>query len=788
MGVCTCIVIYLVTSYDFSFDKFHPDRQRIYRIGCKQEGFDFTSGVIPAAAPAAFKAEIPGIESVTGYFVMWTKISVPEADRTIKKFNCEIEGGNGTGIIVAGPDYFNIFRHDWIAGSASTSLRKPFNVVLTESRARKYFGSIPLDKMIGREVVYDDSLRLSVSGIIADWKENSDFAYTDFISFNTIESSFLKDRWHGMHTNSWDPPPINRWIFSFVKLSQGAKITDIDARLQLMVKKYMLLNADEFRFQIQPLSNIHFNTDYSHEDARKAHLPTLYILTGVALFILILAAINFINLSTAQSIQRAKEIGVRKVLGSSRAALVSQFLGETFVITFLAVCIAVIMVKPVLSLFSDFIPKGVSFHLSNPSVLFFLFLITVCTTLLAGLYPAKVLSSYLPIESLKGQASQKGNGKWFLRKGLIVFQFTISLIFIIGTITIGKQIRYMLNTDFGFKTDAIVTFYTDWRNDHHKINILEERIKQLPGIKEIVLQSNAPGGWGHAFGGISFKGKTEIKFEASMDLGNEKFIPFYDIKLIAGRNIRHSDSLQEFVINETCAKALGFAKPADAIGKFIEHDNKIVPIVGIAGDFHETSFHDPIKPVVIGHIPEREFGMGIKLATKGNQLINAQQTLSAIEKIWKDIYPKDDFHYAFIDDAIASFYETEQKTSKLVRVAMIVTIFISCIGLFGLVMFSAERRTKEIGIRKVLGASILDIASMLSKDFIMLVLTAILIASPIAWYFGNRWLEDFAYRVDMNWWIFISAGVGAVLIALITVSFQAIKAASANPVKSLRTE
>jgi len=341
-----------------------------------------------------------------------------------------------------------------------------------------------------------------------------------------------------------------------------------------------------------------------------------------------------------------------------------------------------------------------------------------------------------------------------------------------------------LSTDFGFKTDAIVTFYTDWRNDHNKIQILEQKIRSLPGVKDVVLQGNPPGGWGHISSGISYKGKRDIKVDVSVDLGDERFIPFYDIKIVAGRNIRHTDSLTELVVNETCARALGFPTPADVIGQFVTMGNQPIAIVGVVADFHETSFHDAVRPVVIGHSPDGEIGLGIKLAAKGN----AQQTLSSIEKIWKDIYPKNDFYYSFIDDSIASFYSAEQKTSKLLRSAMIITIFISCMGLFGLAMFSAERRTKEIGIRKVLGASAFNIASMLSMDFAKLICIALVVASPLAWYFSNRWLQDFVYRVNISWWIFVVAGTSVILVALITVSFHAIRAALANPVKSLRME
>jgi ABC-type antimicrobial peptide transport system permease subunit len=542
-----------------------------------------------------------------------------------------------------------------------------------------------------------------------------------------------------------------------------------------------------FLLHLQPLADIHFNTDYN-DNLRKAHLPTLYALTGIALFILLLAAVNFINLSTAQSLQRAKEIGVRKVLGSGKGSLMMQFLIEAGLLTAAAVVIAALLTKPAIALFRDYIPGGVRFNPLAPVNLLFLFGITAAVTLLAGFYPARVLSRYQPVQTLKGSGSVRGGEKWWLRRGLNVFQFTISLVFIIVTLVIGNQIRFMLNTDYGFKTDAVVTVSGEWNDTTAKIKVLEQRFSQIPGIAQMVREEDPPAGWGRTMWGMTYKGKAIVNFGTTVKWADERYIPFYGMRMLTGRNIRHTDSLAEFVINETAAKQLGFAQPAAAIGQFLYFQDKPYPIVGVVADFHEGSFREAIQSVVIGNMPHEENMVGVRLASTGKSAENVKAIMDAMKKVYKEVFPAESFNPWFMDELIREMYDEEQKTASLVRVAMGLAIFISCMGLFGLSLFTAERKAREIGIRKVLGATAADIPGMLSKDVILLVLLALVIASPIAWIMAHRWLQDFAYRVTVNGWVFILAGLGAVVIALLTVGYQSIRAAIANPVNSLRSE
>jgi ABC-type antimicrobial peptide transport system permease subunit len=784
-GICACIVIYIITSYEFSFDGSHPGKERLYRITgelLRNNGEkEFLNSIIPDVA--GIENDIPGFEARAGLFYFNSKINIPGSDNKTKEFHSNDD------VIITWPQYFDIFTYEWLAGNARTALNEPYKVVLSENKARKYFGNEPLTKLIGRTVIYDDSLQVTVSGIVKDWNEHTDFPITDFISIGTASNSFLKKEIPALDWSSLQP----HRSMAFVKLNKGITAEQINAQFAEYIKPRVKTNGfgTLLSLQLQPLSRIHFTDEYYRGDDgdnfRKAHLPTLYALMGIALFILIIAAVNFINLSTAQSIQRSKEVGVRKVLGSGRKSLVFQFLTESLVLTCIAILISLLLVNPILSLFSSFIPKGITFDPFNSSTIIFLFFLLVATSLLAGFYPARVLSSYVPVLSLKGVVNSGGSGGAGLRKVLIVFQFTISLIFIIGTLVISNQVKFMRTKDKGFKTDAIITI-NNWNDQSGKVKVLAQRIRQLPGVDKVILQGTAPMGFGEQGKIFTYKGKNELKLEVSTKMGNEDFIPFYQMKLIAGRNMLHGDSMRELVINETFSRILGFTKPADATGKFLYEGDKPFPIVGVVADFHQGSFHDPIKPVVIEHQPQWETNLAIGLATKGKQVGESKYIISQIEKEWKLLYPGQGMNYSFLDESITWLFEKDQQTAWLMNAGMVITIFISCMGLFGLAMFTAERRTKEIGIRKVLGASVINITTMLSKDFIMQVLIAILIASPVAWYFMNRWLQDFAYRINIGWWVFVLAGIIALLIALATVSFQAIKAGIANPVKSLRTE
>jgi ABC-type antimicrobial peptide transport system permease subunit len=794
MGICACIVIYLITDFEFSFDRDHPDGDRIYRIVGESQGPEgnkrFLNSVFSDVA--GLQTQIPGLEAKAGFYSYSEGVSVPDGKNPPKKFSGRIEGSWTSTTIITWPQYFDVFHYQWLAGNAA-SLNEPFKVVLSENRAKKYFGDMAVNKMIGRTVIYDDSLKVTVSGIVKDWKGQTDLGYTDFLSISTATHSFLKKR---IATEDWSSLRPHASM-AFVKLARGTTAETINQRFATYIKEHMKFQTPgaKLTMWLQPLSDIHFTKEFHRgddgDDFRKPYLPTLYTLIGVAVFILVLAVMNFINLSTAQSIRRAREIGVRKVLGGSRQNILLQFLMETLMLTVLAAAAAVLLVRPVLFSFREYVPAGVVFHLSDTSMLVFLSVTTLLTSLLAGFYPAKVLAAYLPVLSLKGAALQKGTENISIRKALIVFQFTVSLLFIVAGIVIGKQINFMRSADKGFNTDAIIVI-DQWNDPQGKLNVFAQKIKQVKGVDKVLLQANAPMGFAQMGMSYTYKGKQEKQVATRMEAGDDSYIPFYRMRLVAGRNMLHSDSLNDLVVNEAMTRAMGFARPQDAVGEMLYSQDpqgeKAYPVVGVVADFHQESFHEAIQPAAIGNYPDVKHSIAIKVMAEEKDTKDVKAILSGAEAEWKKVFPGEPFNFSFLNESITWLYEQEQKTAWLTNTAMGITIFISCMGLFGLGMFTAERRTKEIGIRKVLGAGVADIAILLNRDFVVLVLIAFAIASPLAWWCMHRWLQDFAYRTTMSWWVFAVAGLSAVVIALLTVSFQALKAAVANPVDSLRTE
>lgn len=612
--------------------------------------------------------------------------------------------------------------------------------------------------MLGKTVVYDDSLIVHVSGIVRDYPENTDLGYTDFLSITTATNSFMKQR---IPHPDWTSLSPHRSM-AFIKLDKSVRPEQVNAEFANYIKDHVKLRrkGTKLTYFLQPLSNLHFTPDFHRGDDgdgwRKPYMPTVYAMMGVAVFILLIAVVNFINLSTALSMSRAKEVGIRKVMGGRKSNIRFQFLTETFIVTVFSVSLAMLLVRPVLSLFRDYVPEGVHFHPLNPATLGFLAALTLFTTLLAGFYPALVLSGYIPVLSLKGKVSAGSKGGLNLRRALIVFQFAISLLFITGSLVIGKQIAFMHHADKGFNTDRVLSLW-DWSDPPQKLATFANSIRNIPGVEKVILEGTPPMGYAQNIEMYAPKPDPNDLHAVSAHMGNEDYIPFYGMRLVAGRNVFPSDSLRELVINETMSKLMGYKTPQEALGKLLYGTSsqggigKGYPVVGVIADFHVSSFHEAIPPAV------KQF-------------------------------PDKLFQSAFLDESIAWLFEQEKNTAWLVNMAMGVTIFISCMGLFGLGLFTTRRRSKEISIRKIMGASVTAITTLLSKDFAWLVGWAFCIATPLAWWATNRWLQDFAYRTSLSWWVFAAAGVSALFIAMLTVGFQAARAAMVNPIENLRNE
>jgi len=795
LGICSALIIFLIVSFELGFDNFHPDKDRIYRLVSEQQdnatgNKDYVAGMINAL-PMTARNELTGFESVATFFNYYAGVSIKStAGQTIKKFDPVRLGEEASPIIIADPQYFDLFKYQWLQGNPQTALAEPFKVVISESEADKYFGPGGSANAIGktilyRDVILSDSLTLTVSGVVKDWNKQTDLAFKDFISSATISNSFLKDIYRYNHWGNW-----NGTAQGYVKLAKGVSAEQIEKQFPTFVQRHIPpYPGHTVTIKLQPLNDIHFNSNYHDFYSSKAHLPTLYGLIGIAAFILIIAVINFVNLSTARSLYRAREIGVRKVLGSSRNGLMLQFLSETFLLTVFAVIVSIIIAFPVLNGLHNLIPVGVSLNLLNPFTISFLVGITLLTTMLAGFYPAKVLSSYKPVLTLKGQGTQK-IGVGYLRKALIVFQFTVSLIFAISTLIVGNQLHYILNKDLGFNKDAIITFYTGFNNPNQRAAVFAQKLKSLPDVTQATVHLDAPAAKVHSQTHFELTTAPNVKLSAAYEVGDQNYAPLFGLKIIAGRNLAGSDHTAEFLLNETAVKQLGYKDPHDIIGKTANSgiDDRKGTIVGVVKDFNAYSLHDAIPPFFITSNSGIERAISIKLTLKSGGMSSFKGDIEQAQNIWKGLYPNEKFEYHFFDDNIAKLYESEQKTSALLNIAMLIAIFISCMGLFGLATFTAQQRMKEIAVRKVLGASISGIVTLLNRDFVTLVGIAILIASPLAYYFMHAWLQDFAYRITISWWVFLSSGLAAILIALITISFQSVKAAINNPIKSLRNE
>ena len=786
IGISASLVIYLIVHHEFNYEKFQKDGDRIYRVVTDMHfpEQDFKNAGVPGPLPDAVRSEIPGIEKST---VFWTtgptKVDIPSRIENKNEFKKQGD------IIYADDEYFQFFNYHWLGGSPANSLDGPDKVVLTESRARTYFNYPDIASAIGQTIVYDDTVKATVTGIVKDLDEITDLTFKEFISLPTYSEQLKKI--HGW--SEWGS--VNSASQFFIQLKKGMDSSRVNKQLAVVRKKnekHAYLATDHF---LQPLNDIHFNSDFDAFDHHQGHRPTLYGLLAVAAFLLILGCINFINLTTAQASKRAKEIGIRKTMGSSRKQLVVQFLIETVLLTTLATILSVLITPSLLKIFSAYIPEGLRFgNFNQPDVFIFVISLILVVSTLSGFYPALILSGYKPVLVLKNLASantSQGRRVW-VRKTLTVTQFVIAQFFIIATMVVGKQIRFSLNQDMGFKKDAIITFRTPYNYQHpdNKQFVLQQKLRSIAGIQKLSLAGPPPANQGYNISTMKMIGKNGKEIESSVEVkqADTNYFDLYKMKLIAGRNLQQSDTTKEYVINQTYARVLGYHDPAGIIGQTLDRGDRKIPIVGVLADIHSKSLRSPIQPLAFSSEAQEHYTFHIALPPKGENTDNWKKTIAGIGSAWKEIYPEEEFNYEFLDESIAKFYKKEQDTANLLNWSTGLAVFISCLGLLGLVIFTTTQRTKEIGVRKVLGASVSQIVSLLSKDFISLVLLAFVIAAPLAWWAMNKWLQDFAYRTTFNLWIFAISGSLMLIIDLLTLSIQTIRSAVANPVKSLRTE
>ena len=787
IGISASLVIFLLVQYDFTFDKFEKDGTHIYRVvaeGSNDHGSWFGGALTEAMGPA-IKKEVSGLEIVAPFHTLdETRVTIPWPDAkhpVVLRKQKDLVGADET--------YTNLVGYTWLAGSPATSLKQPYQVVLTEKNARLYFPGVNYADLVGKSILFDDTIQGTITGILKDLPGNTDFYFGTIISRSTFYTARLKPNNFGQWgwTNSADQ--------LFVKLAPATKPAAVNAQLTKIITANDKPDPKEHGTlicRLQPLNDLHFNLDFGvFDESRQAHKPTLYYLLAVAAFLLLLACINFINLTTAQASQRAKEIGIRKTLGSHRRQLTLQFLTETCILTLAAAILSLLLLPFLLKIFADFIPGDLHFSLpQHPGIILFLLVLVLIVTVLSGIYPALVLSAFKPVLVLKNQAfsnSSKTRSAW-LRKSLTVFQFVIAQVFIIGTLLVSKQISYALNRDLGFKRDAILTFRTNYHEEAGKRPVLMDKLRAIPGIAMVSISTNPPSGNGTWTSTMTFNdGKKEIRENVEVKLADSNYFRLYGLRLMAGTSAMQSDTTNAVAINETYLHILGYQDPRKIIGKTLDW-NGHPQIVGVVADFYPRSLREPIKPLLIANGTRDANFFNVALQPRNADGSNWPQTLTAIGNAFHAVYPNDDYDYQFVDETVEKFYTAEQNISHLLLWATGLTIFISCLGLLGLVIYITNQRTKEIGIRKVIGATLGQLIVLLSGDFLRLIALAIFIALPIAWWGSNKWLENFADKTHLSWWVFAAGGGGLLLIALVILCVRTMRAALVNPVKSLRTE
>lgn len=777
IGISAALVIYLIVRYDYNFDRYEPNGSRIYRVATHGDNWD--NAGVPVPMPRSL-GSVTGIEKAGFMMGMndgGTKIAVAQSNSKEPRVFRQQDK-----FVYADGNYFSIFPHQWLAGNPDNSLKNPHQLVLSESLVRRYFGGLPNNRVLGRTITVNDSIPMTVSGVVKDLTASTDFDQQAFLSLATVAASQgLEDQ------HEWDEwGSTNSANQVMLLLAPGVNAANVEKQLVHLIRSHQG-GQDKTTVSLQPLSDIHFNEKLEG----KVNKDTLVSLILIAVFILVLGSINFINLSTAQAGERAKEIGMRKILGSSKGQLIARYLSETALLTTVSTIFSLLITPLIIKGFSDFMPEGLDVgRLWQPHVLLFLVLLVLVVSFLSGIYPALVLTGIRPLSVTRNQTltTSGGNRRIWLRKTLTVSQFVIAQIFIIGVLVVNSQLRYAINKDMGFRKDAIVNFYVpfDFSHPDGKKFVLLNTLKTVPEIQNVSLGNQAPAIGGAMTTEVEFKeGKKDIRLPADSRDGDSNYIGLYNIRIVAGRNVLPADSPVQYLINETLARDLGFQNPRDAVGHMLSGTDKGFPIVGVMADFHLASVRTVIHPMIFSYDSKHGYVMHVALRPSPDTWKSA---IARMQKAWEQVYPDQPFNYTFLDKEIAGFYDQEKRLSKLLSWAAGVAILISCLGLLGLVIFTANQRSKEIGIRKVLGASVAQIIALLSKDFILLVALAFVIAAPIAWYGARQWLRNFAYATSLSWWLFVIAGASMLVISLMILSIRAGKAALANPVKSLRTE
>ena len=776
IGIAACLLLFTVIKYELSYDKFQPNFKNIYHVVTRDkhsDGFEYNPGV-PIPALDALRTDFPQVITGALYSSSNSQVTVLGANQNIataeKKFIEE------SGNFFSDPQFFQVFHFNWLSGSPDV-LSEPNVTVLTKKRAEKYFGD--WKHAIGQFLKLDNAVTVKVAGIFEDVPGNSDFPLALVTSFET----FKKNPGLFGSVTEWGRTSSNFQVFML--LPQSITPDNINKQLAQFSKKHYSKPKQNIRLNyLQPLSEIHFDKQLGNFGDHLTSKTILWTLALIGIFIIFMACINFINLSTAQAVGRSKEVGIRKVLGSNRRQLFSQIMGETVLIVIASIILAIVLASLSLPYIKYVASIKETLSLINLQTIFFLLAVIIIVTILAGLYPALILSGFKPALALKNKITSATVGGISLRRGLVVLQFAISQILIIGTIVAISQMNFIRKADLGFNKEGV--FILNVNTDSAVVSRLpafKEKLLQLPEVQSVSFSSDVPSSDNNWSTNFAFDHKPDEQFHLFEKYADEDYFKTYGLQIIAGKAFTKSDTINEVVINETLVKKLDVKDPLDVLGKEIDMGRRWKKIVGVVKDFKTNSLREEIKPTAIAERNEFYGTAGIKLRSS-----NTAQTIDAIQKTWDEFFPEYAYTSSFMDEDISKFYQQEDQLSLLYKIFAGIAIFISCLGLYGLVSFMAVQRTKEIGVRKVLGASVKNIIYLFSKEFTILILIGFIVAVPVAWYMMSTWLENFVFRININIKVFAIAMLISIIITWITVGYKSIKAAMANPVKSLRTE
>ncbi len=770
IGLTVCMLIFLYTKDEISFDKFHENKARLFRVVQNWQFGDQVQamGITNSIVAETFGKEIPSVQQY---------VRINGEDVTIKKNN-EVFTEKP---LFVDDNFFSVFTFSLLEGNRRTALTDPHSVVLSKDMAKKYFGTTDVTGKIMQIKLNDQFENFIVTAVVENSPLNSTLKVDMLMPFKYFEPFNSNQGWLGGSMNT------------FLLLSPRASVQAVQQQMQALFDKNtksQIAKAKQeqgvsikIKLGLQPLTDIHLSTEAGPDNgmADGSNPVYSYILTCIAVFILIIACINFINLAVAQSLKRSKEIGIRKVMGSTRKQLVKQFLTESFLVSLLAFITAIILTVTVLPYFNAVANKKLNLsYLSDGYLYAGYFLLLLVTSFIAGFYPSLVLSAFQPVKALYNK--QKLMGKNYLTKGLVVLQFGLAVFLIIGTIAINAQLNFLLHTDLGYDSKNLVRIDLPLTLASNKTAaIFKNKLAGNTSILDVTARNG-----GRRISSVKVNGK-QVAIE--LNKIDDRYLPAFKIPVVAGRNFlpgHPSDTMHAVMVNESFAKECGW-KIEEAVGKTIligENDEKSVSVIGVVKDYHFISLKEKISPELFSMDSSFAYGaIWVKIKPT-----NITQTLAMLQGTYKKILPYFPFSYQFMDDINAKNYETEAKWKQIISIASSLFIFISCIGLLGLVILSVEQRTKEIGIRKVLGAAVSRIIMLISKEFIILISIAFVVAVPVGYYFINKWLQNFAYRINIGWWMFALAGTLVIAVAALTLSFQAIKAAMMNPVKSLKTE